>query len=87
MDAGRITEDEILKSIETLSDEFQISSGQAQKPINEMLKFHFFAQQSVYWRNWLCAFSCAIVVAGPWPGYTLVSSGRVKRFSLMLFIS
>ena len=36
-----------------------------------------------YLTNGLNLFSCSIVVAGPWPGYTTVLSGRVKSFVLM----
>ena len=46
MDAGRLTEEEILKSKETLSDEFQISFGHAQKTINDILKSHFFLNKA-----------------------------------------
>lgn len=42
MDTGKFTEDKILASIEALSKEFQISFGQAQKPINVILKYHFY---------------------------------------------
>ncbi len=42
MNTDRLTEDNILDSIKELSDEFQISFGQAQKPINVILKYHFY---------------------------------------------
>lgn len=42
MDKGKLTEDKILDSIENLTKEFKISFGQAQKPINVILKYHFY---------------------------------------------
>lgn len=46
MNTGRLTEDNILYSIKELCDEFQISFGQAQKPINVILKYHFYLTKS-----------------------------------------
>lgn len=46
MNTDRLTEDNILDSIEELCDEFQISFGQAQKPINVILKYHFYLTKS-----------------------------------------
>ncbi len=42
MDNVMLTEDDIVDSINNLSEEFQISYGQAQKPINVILKYHFY---------------------------------------------
>jgi len=42
MNTGKLTEDDILGSIKALCDEFRISFGQAQKPINVILKYHFY---------------------------------------------
>lgn len=42
MDEENLTEGDILSSIERLSSEFEISWGQAQKPINVILKYHFY---------------------------------------------
>jgi hypothetical protein len=42
MDAGTLTEPSIMHSIQRLSNEFGISVGQAQKPINVILKYHFY---------------------------------------------
>lgn len=42
MDIATLTEDDIVDSINNLSKEFQISYGQAQKPINAILKYHFY---------------------------------------------
>ena len=42
MDAGTLTESSIMGSIQSLSNEFGISIGQAQKPINVILKYHFY---------------------------------------------
>jgi len=42
MDMGQLTENDILGSIRSLSDEFGISFGQAQKPIKVILKYHFY---------------------------------------------
>ena len=41
MNNGNLLEENILKSIKRLSEEFGISFGQAQKPINVILKYHF----------------------------------------------
>ncbi len=37
--------DDILDSIKAISNDFQISFGQAQKPINVILKYHFYLTQ------------------------------------------
>lgn len=42
MDNNELTEGDILQAIEKISNEFQISWGQAQKPINVILKYHFY---------------------------------------------
>ncbi|HBI81853.1 MAG TPA: hypothetical protein DDY04_07945 [Bacteroidales bacterium] len=42
MDTGKLTEENIIYSIESLSNKFGISFGQAQKPINVILKYHFY---------------------------------------------
>ena len=42
MDSHLLTEEDILKSIVTLKDGFNISFGQAQKPINVLLKYHYY---------------------------------------------
>jgi len=42
MDKEKLIEENILKSIMILSDEFEISFGQAQKAINVILKYHFY---------------------------------------------
>jgi hypothetical protein len=42
MNNGKLTEGDILKAITVLSNEFQLSFGQAQKPINVILKYHFY---------------------------------------------
>lgn len=42
MDMGKLIEKNIVDSINDLSEEFQISFGQAQKPINVILKYHFY---------------------------------------------
>jgi len=42
MDQAILTEDKIITSIQAIADEFQISFGQAQKPINVILKIHFY---------------------------------------------
>ena len=39
---GKLTEGHIIASIKALSQEFDISFGQAQKPINVILKYHFY---------------------------------------------
>lgn len=41
MDDGKLTEKQILNSIRNLASKFKISFGQAQKPINVLLKYHF----------------------------------------------
>lgn len=46
MNTGKLTEDDILGSIKALCDESQISFGQAQKPINVILKYHFYLTKS-----------------------------------------
>lgn len=46
MDTGTLTEKDILDSIDNLSNEFRISFGQAQKPINVILKYHFYLTRS-----------------------------------------
>ena len=46
MNTGKLTEDDILGSIKALCDEFRISFGQAQKPINVILKYHFYLTRS-----------------------------------------
>ena len=42
MDKNKLTEDDIISSIESLVNEFGVSFGQAQKPINVILKYHFY---------------------------------------------
>ena len=42
MERNELTESDILNAIENLSNEFGISFGQAQKPINVILKYHFY---------------------------------------------
>ena len=42
MDNKKLTENNILKAIENLANEFCISFGQAQKAINVILKYHFY---------------------------------------------
>ena len=42
MDQGTLTDEKILSSMNAIADEFQISFGQAQKPINVILKVHFY---------------------------------------------
>ena len=42
MDSKKLTENNILKAIENLANEFCISFGQAQKAINVILKYHFY---------------------------------------------
>jgi len=42
MDEGTLTERDIIDSIDNLTREFGISFGQAQKPINVILKYHFY---------------------------------------------
>jgi len=46
MDNCALTEKNIIDSIDTLSNEFGISFGQAQKPINVILKYHFYLTKS-----------------------------------------
>jgi hypothetical protein len=42
MNTGKLSEDDILGSIKALRDKFGISFGQAQKPINVIMKYHFY---------------------------------------------
>ena len=42
MDNNQLTEENIVEAIDELSAEFEISFGQAQKPINVILKYHFY---------------------------------------------
>jgi hypothetical protein len=42
MNAGKLSEKDIIKSIDNLRNKFKISFGQAQKPINVILKYHFY---------------------------------------------
>ena len=42
MDTNQLAEENIIEAIEKLSDEFEISFGQAQKAINVILKYHFY---------------------------------------------
>ncbi|MCL6466094.1 MAG: hypothetical protein K6T77_04970 [candidate division WOR-3 bacterium] len=42
MDRNKLTENDIIKSIDNLSTKLGISFGQAQKPINVILKYHFY---------------------------------------------
>lgn len=42
MDKSKLTEHDIVSAIESLVNEFGISFGQAQKPINVILKYHFY---------------------------------------------
>ncbi|MCD6531190.1 hypothetical protein J7K99_01945, partial [bacterium] len=42
MEKSELTENNIIAAIESLSNEFGISFGQAQKPINVILKYHFY---------------------------------------------
>lgn len=46
MDKGKLVEMNILHSITILSKKFNISFGQAQKPINVILKYHFFLTEN-----------------------------------------
>lgn len=46
IDTRTLTEDDIIDSISDLSKEFRISFGQAQKPINVILKCHFYLTKS-----------------------------------------
>jgi len=46
MDAGTLVEKNIIRSIDELRNEFEISFGQAQKPINVILKYHFYLTKS-----------------------------------------
>ena len=46
MDKGEISEDDIMSSIDSLRARFRISFGQAQKPINVILKYHFYLTRS-----------------------------------------
>ena len=42
LEEGKLTEKDIIDAIESLVNEFGISFGQAQKPINVILKYHFY---------------------------------------------
>jgi hypothetical protein len=42
MDENKLTDQDIIDAVEDLSNEFGISFGQAQKPINVILKYHFY---------------------------------------------
>jgi hypothetical protein len=42
MNIGKLKEKNILESIKSLNRRFHISFGQAQKPINVILKYHFY---------------------------------------------
>jgi len=42
MDVGELEESDVLDSIINLRDKYSISFGQAQKPINVLLKYHFY---------------------------------------------
>jgi len=46
MDTSILTEQNIMDSIDKLRNEFGISFGQAQKPINVILKYHFYLTKS-----------------------------------------
>lgn len=46
MDTNTLTEEDIINSIDNLVNEFGISFGQAQKPINVILKYHFYLTKS-----------------------------------------
>jgi len=46
MDTNTLTEENIINSIDNLCNEFGISFGQAQKPINVILKYHFYLTKS-----------------------------------------
>lgn len=46
MDNKTLKEQDIWKSIKELSEKYKISIGQAQKPINVILKYHFFASKN-----------------------------------------
>jgi hypothetical protein len=46
MDTSTLTEENIIDSIDNLRNEFGISFGQAQKPINVILKYHFYLTKS-----------------------------------------
>ena len=48
MDAGTLTESSIMGSIQALADEFGISIGQAQKPINVILKYHSYLTRDAH---------------------------------------
>jgi len=41
LDQGQLDEPDIINSIQSLVDEFDISFGQAQKAVNVILKYHF----------------------------------------------
>jgi len=42
MDKGELSEEDIVDSIDSLCSQFGVSFGQSQKPINVMLKYHFY---------------------------------------------
>ena len=42
LNTNKLTDSIILKSIETIANEFKISYGQSQKAINVILKYHFY---------------------------------------------
>ena len=46
MDKKKLKENQILSSIRRLSNKFKISFGQSQKPINVILKYHFYLTRS-----------------------------------------
>lgn len=46
MDTNTLTEKDIINSIDNVVDEFGISFGQVQKPINVILKYHFYLTKS-----------------------------------------
>lgn len=46
MDKGKLSDDDIVVSIDSLCSQFGVSFGQAQKPINVILKYHFYLTRS-----------------------------------------
>lgn len=42
MDSGELSEEDIVDSVDALSSQFRVSAGHAQKPINVILKHHFY---------------------------------------------
>lgn len=46
MDRGELSDDDIVGSIDSLCSQFGVSFGQAQKPINVILKYHFYVTRS-----------------------------------------